>query len=88
MVDSLVNHLSSWKPFETAAVKAPPDGTKATTTVESATSESEGRMDNEAIGDTTTKSVELEELAAVEVEAIATDEACQWKCPPQKHQPQ
>ena len=35
----------------------------------------EGRVDDEAIGDAMTKSVELEESAAVEMEAIATDEA-------------
>ena len=76
-IDSLVNHLSSWKPLETAAVKAPPDdgGGKpsAVAPTKTTNSESEGRVDDEAIGDATTKSVELEESMAVE--AIAVDEA-------------
>ena len=77
-VDSLVNHLSSWKPLETAVVKAPDGGGKpsaAAAVMKTTNSESEGRVDDEAIGDATTKSVELEESAAVEMEAIATDDA-------------
>jgi len=77
MVESIVNHLSTWQPFESAAVKAPDGGGKpsAGAVMKTTNSESEGRVDSEPIGDATTKSVELEELTAVEVEAIATDEA-------------
>ena len=71
-VDSLVNHLSSRKPFKSlAAVKAPDEGGKPSAAVmKTTTSELEGRVE-----DATTKSAELEESAAVEVEAVVTDEA-------------
>ena len=76
MVDSLVNHLSSWKPFETnAAVKAPPDvAGKQTAAAKTTNSESEGRVDTPGEETTIAAAVGLEESSSVEVEAIATDE--------------
>ena len=78
MVESIVNHLSSWKPLETAAVKAPPDGggkpsAAATTTIESAVTGSEGQIDENGGETTIAAAVGLEESTAVE--AIAIDEA-------------
>ena len=82
-VDSLVNHLSSWKPFESlAAVKAPSDATKATTTtttstktttIKSAVTGSEGQSNKPGGETTTAESVGMEE--STPVEAIARDEA-------------
>ena len=74
-VDSLVHHLSSWNPLKgnDAAMKDPPDG-GGKPSAETTNSESEGRVDDEAIGDATTKPVELEESMAVEAIA-ATDDA-------------
>ena len=74
MVESIVNHFSTWKPFESPpAVKAPPDATKATTTMESAVTEAEEQI-NEPGGETTTaESVGMEKQHVAE--PTATDEA-------------
>ena len=75
MVESLVCHLSIWKPFKSLAMinkalyvsEASAAGTKTTTL------ESEGWIDDEPPGESTTKSVELDKSTTVET--TATDEA-------------
>ena len=50
LVESLLNHLSTWKPFESLATMKAPDVTQTTAAVESATTESEERIDDEPPG--------------------------------------
>ena len=85
-VDSLVKHLSSWKPFESlAAVKASDPMMASAAAMKTTNLESERQVDVEAIGDATKKSVKLENKLWLNQLLQMTP---QWKFPLLKHQPQ